>query len=186
MKPTERQKEIYKKLAPIIGVEPKVIRYGDDSGENSIFIMECPDPTDKDVIFYSTIGLSDYSIGDEKYELMIAGYSANDKTGNILSTSAFFCIKDNWKVSPGTVFETLVEMYYKDSEMKHIYFSNPYLWEDKLEDFEVQNEKISFLLAVAISDAELEFRKNNSSEALEALFQEKEIDIFDMNRKSIL
>ncbi|KFF26516.1 suppressor of fused domain protein [Chryseobacterium vrystaatense] len=186
MKPTERQKELYKKLAPIIGIEPKVIKYGDDTGENAIFIMECPDPTDNDVIFYSTIGLSDYSVGDRKYELMIAGYSADNKTGNILSTSAFFCIKDNWKVSHGTVFETLVEMYYKDSEMKHIFFTSPYLWEDKLEDFEVQNENIFFLLGIAISDAELEFQKKNGSEALEDLFEEKEIDIFDVNRKSIL
>ena len=144
MKPTERQKELYKKLAPIIGIEPRVIKYGDDTGDNAIFIMECPDPTDKEVVFYSTIGLSDYPVRNQKYELMITGYSSEDKFGNILSTSAFFCIKDNWKLSHGAVFEKLVEMYYKDSEMKHLYFTSPYIWEDKLEDFKVENENIYF------------------------------------------
>lgn len=186
MKPTERQKELYKKLAPIIGIEPRVIKYGDDTGNNAIFIMECPDPTDSEVIFYSTIGLSDYSVGDQKFELMITGYSSDDKVGNILSTSAFFCIKDNWKVNYGTVFEKLVEMYYKDSAMKHIYFTTPYLWEDKLEGFEVQNEEIFFLLAIPISDAELDYLNNNGKEQLETLFEEKEIDIFDIQRDSVI
>lgn len=186
MKPTERQKELYKKLSPIIGTEPKVIKYGDDTGEHAIFIMECPDPLDKNVIFYASIGLSDYSVGDKKYELMISGYSAQDKVGNILSTSAFFCIKDQWKVSEGVVFEKLVEMYYPDSEMKHIYFTTPYLWEDKLEDFMVQNEEVHFLLAIPISEPEFELFKQKGSDALETLLEENEIDIFDINRKSIL
>ncbi|MBP1995845.1 suppressor of fused domain protein [Paenibacillus eucommiae] len=186
MKPTERQKELYKKLSPIIGIEPKVIRYGDDTGENSIFIMQCPDPLDENVMFYSTIGLSDYTVGDKKYELMFTGYASEDKIGNILSTSAFFCIKDNWKVSEGAVFETLVEMYYRDSEMKHIYFTTPYLWEEKLEDFQVENESIFFLLVIPISEAELRFLRENGTEVLEELFEENEIDIFDIDRKSIL
>lgn len=148
--------------------------------------MECPDPMDKEVIYYSTIRLSDYPISDKKYELMISGYSDNDKVGNILSTSAFFCIKDNWKVSYGTFFENLVEMYYKNSEMKHIYFTSPYLWEDKLEDFKVENEEIFFLLAIMISDSELDFLKRNGLKALEILFEENEIDIYDIKRNSVI
>ncbi|MCS3531161.1 hypothetical protein M2373_002576 [Chryseobacterium sp. JUb7] len=117
---------------------------------------------------------------------MISGYSAQDKVGNILSTSAFFCIKDQWKVSEGVVFEKLVEMYYPTSEMKHVYFTTPYLWEDKLEDFMVQNEEVHFLLAIPISELEFELFKQKGSDALETLLEENEIDIFDINRKSIL
>ena len=186
MKPAERQKELYKKLSPIIGIQPKVIKYADDTGDNAIFIMECPDPNDNEVMFYSTIGLSDYSVGDKKYELMMTGYSSDDNVGNILSTSAFFCVKDNWTVNYGTVFENLVEMYYKDSVMRHIYFTNPFLWEDKLEGFEVQNEAIFFLLAIPISDAELDFLNYNGKEPLETIFEEKEIDIFDIHRDSVI
>jgi hypothetical protein len=73
-----------------------------------------------------------------------------------------------------------------NSELKHIYFTSPYLWEDKLEDFKVQNKKIYFLLAIPLSGPELEFIKQNGADALEALFEQNETDIFDVYRKSIL
>jgi len=186
MKPTEKQKELYKKLSPMIGIEPRVIKYGDDNDKNYIFIMECPDPIDDKIKFYSTIGLSDYFLNERKYEILFTGYSNFEEIGNILSSCAFFIINENWKITHGTVFETLVSMYYKDIDMKHVYFTTPYIWEDKLEDFEIQGDKIFFLLGIPISDAELSFKNLNGIDALENLFQEHNIDIFDINRKSII
>lgn len=186
MKPTERQKKIYKKIAPIIGINPKVIRYGDDTGEKSIFIMECPDPIDSNINFYSTIGLSDIEVNNKRYEILFTGYASETEIGNILSSCAFFIMKDGWGIKPGAVFETLVEMYKENLDMKHVLFTSPYLWEDKLEDFEVENDKINFLLGIPISDAELKFKAKEGLEALENLFEEEEINIFDINRKSVL
>jgi len=56
--------------------------------------------------------------------------------------------------------------------------------EDKLEDFRVDDKIVNFLLAIPISDHELEFKNKNGSEALEDLFQENEVDVFDLDRKS--
>lgn len=47
--------------------------------------------------------------------------------------------------------------------MKHLYFTAPYLWEDKLEDFRVDDKVVNFLLAIPISDHELEFKNKNGS-----------------------
>jgi len=185
-KPTEKQKELYKKLSLILGIDSKVIKYVDDNGDKSIFILECPDPTDKNVIFYSTIGLMDFPTENIKYEFLIAAYASFEYVGNILSSAAFFVMKDNWKASNGVVFETLVEMFYPNKDMKHLFFTSPYLWEDKLEGFEVQNEEILFLLAIPISDAELQYKNQNGSSALESVFEEKNIDIFDLDRASVL
>ncbi len=183
MKPTERQKQIYKQLYPIIGIEPKVIRYGDDINENFVFIMEVPDPIDKNVMFYSTIGLSDYEM---KCEILFSAYKRNEEAGNIISSCAFFVMKEKWKLNKGVVFEDIVKMYNKSSEMKHIYFTEPYLWEDKLEDFQVNNEPVFFLLAIPISDKELIYKNEKGVEELENLFEKKGINIFDLNRKSVV
>jgi hypothetical protein len=186
-KPTEKQKELYKKLSPILGVDSKVVRYGDDSNDKSIFILECPDPTDEKVMFYSTIGLMDFPTDSIKYEILLTGYASFECAGNILSSTAFFVIKDNWKIGNGVVFETLVEMFLPNNkDMKHVLFTSPFLWEDKLEEFKVKNEEVLFLLAVPISDAELQYKNQNGLSALESIFEEKNVDIFDLDRVSVL
>lgn len=116
----------------------------------------------------------------------MAGYSKYDTIPNILSTCAFFVIKNNWKCTYGNVFETLVEMYCKNTEMKHILFTSPFLWEDKLVDFNIEGKPIYFVLAIPISDKELEYKNEFGTDALETLFEKESIDIFDINRKSIV
>ncbi len=184
--PTKKQKELYKKIAPILGVNPRVIEYGDDDNTNSIYIMNCPDPIDNKVMFYCSIGLLDYPTDDKRYEILMAGYDEYEAIPNILSTCTFFVMKNNWKCTYGNVFETLVEMYFKNTEMKHILFTTPYLWEDKFTDFNIEGEPVNFVLAVPISDKELEYKNKYGTDALETLFEKKSIDIFDIDRKSIV
>ena len=35
MAPTSRQKELFKKLAPILGIDTRVVGYGDDEGKTA-------------------------------------------------------------------------------------------------------------------------------------------------------
>lgn len=186
MKPSQYQINLFKKLSPILGTQPKVELYGDETGKFSIRILSCPDPTDDNVIFYSTLELSELAPENNSTEILFASYITFEEVSNILSSIAFFILKDGWQSRQGSVFETLIEMYYPDLEMKHIYFVSPFLWEDKLENFSVENTNIHFLLTIPISDKELDYLAQHGKEALEALFQEKNIDIFDINRKSVL
>lgn len=186
MKPTQYQINLIEKLAPILGIEKKIYTYGDETENHKIRILTCPDPTDEEVRFFSTIGLAELAPENHHTEILGACYSDFEYFGNIISSIAFFIIKDKWKSAEGSVFETLVEMYYPKSEMKHIYFTSPFLWEDKLEAFSVEGISVRFLLAIPISDKELEFLTKNGKEALEDLFEENEIDIFNLNRKSVV
>lgn len=185
MKPTDYEIKLFKKIAPLIGIDHKVIKYGDEN-DNAIRILHCPDPTDNQIMFYCTLGLSELVPENNHTELFFTSNIKFKEAPNLLSTCAFFLINDMWKSERGGVFETLIEMYYPTLEMKHIYFTSPYLWEDKLEAFSLEGKKIKFLLAIPISDKELEYRNLNGYLALEELFEEKGIDIFDLNRKSIL
>lgn len=136
--------------------------------------------------FFSTIGLGELAPENCYTEILGASYSHFEAFENIISSVAFFMIKDKWKATEGTVFEAMIEMYYPDIEMKHIYFTLPFLWEDKLENFSLNGMNICFLLVIPISDNELNFLNQYGKEAFETLLEDNNIDIFNLNRKSIL
>ena len=68
--------------------------------------------------------------------------------------------------------------------MKHIYFTTPYLW-DSLNNIIFEREIVTWLLAIPISENELNYIKEKGSDALEDLFEEHHVDIFDIRRKSL-
>lgn len=182
-------------LAHAIGFEPHVYPYYDDNKENQLDILSLVDPIDEKVGIFSTIGLSDYpnhielNDGQKKnvpVELIMTGYKDHDKVANILSTCGFYIMKDKYQCLPGSVFMRMISFYYPDSPMKHIYFTEPYLWQDKLEQFHLDSKQIAFLLCIPISEAELQFKLKSGEEALEQLLQDNEIDIYDLNRESVV
>lgn len=184
--PNKDQKELYKRLSPILGISTKVTEYGDDQNKITIDILSCPDPIDKNVNFYSTLGLFNTIVDNNRYEMMMAMYEKYKFAPNILSTCAFFTIKSNWKCRIGSVFETMVEMYYPNLDMKHILFVSPYIWAEKLEDFELSGNVINFVLGIPISEKELQFKNKNGLDRLETLFEDNEIDVFNIERNSVI
>lgn len=76
-------------------------------------------------------------------------------------------------------------MYFPDSQMKHVLFVTPFLWED-IKTLEFPDKKVAWLLAVPISENEYLFAQEKGTEMLEKLFEQKKIQVFDIERKSIL
>ena len=183
--PSEYEKEFFKNLYPILGIEPKVIGYGDETNSTEINILSCIDPIDKNVTFYGTIALNEQAQHNE-FEILMASYTKNKHIPNILSSCAFFIIKNKWKVKWGNIFETLVQEYYPKSLMKHLYFTKPYIWEDKLEKFIIKNRIIKFLLAIPISENELKYINEKGYKEFETVLENNNVDIFNINRKSII
>lgn len=70
--------------------------------------------------------------------------------------------------------------------MKHFLFVPPFLWEDELPTLEFEGRSIAWLLALPISDQERSFAESNGSDDLEDLFQQNQIDIFDLERPSVV
>jgi hypothetical protein len=177
-------------VAKAIGFEPKVFPHYDNDNKHELDILNMVDPIDKNVTIHCTIGLSDYEnlVGKQNIpvELLIAAYKKFEKAKNILSTCGFYIIKDKYECRPGSVFMRMIEFYYKDKEMKHIYFAEPFLWQDKLDQIKAENKEANFLFCIPISDAELAYKQKNGDDALESLLQENEIDIYDLDRKSVI
>jgi len=186
------KKKIFHTIHNAVGGKPCVIEYNDNSNVSKIEIYIGEDRPDKGVSTYATIGLSNFSIGLEtedkkniRVEFIGACDTTADKFANIIGSCAFNIINSKFSCKPGTAYPNVIKEYYPDIDMKHIFFTMPFLW-DNLHGFEMDDTFITWLMAIPISNDEFEFLAQNGVEALERLLKEKDIDVFDINRKSVL
>jgi hypothetical protein len=115
-------------ISNAIGIDPHVHAYYDENEETSFDILSVTDPTDNEVMFYSSIGISDHpnliemksgEMNNISIELLITGYKDFDKVPDILSTCGFYIIKDNWTCQPYDVSKNMVDLHYPQKEVKH-------------------------------------------------------------------
>lgn len=191
MKPSEENKAIAMDILRVFGGRPGVAKYWDDQHVSHIDILSTINQPFEGVSSYSTIGLSDYSIGytgEEKplrIEVIGAHATENNDFPNILATCAFNVMNSKQAISPGEVFQDIVALYYPDSEMKHILFTDPFLWKN-LKSIELPEKTVAWLLAVPISNNEYLYSLDKGIDALGDLFEQEDIDIFDIERKSVV
>lgn len=191
MSVSDENKTIAKAALGALGGKPIVRAYWDDNKENYIDILACDDRPCDGVTAYSTIGLSEYSIdqiADDlplRIEMVGACASGFECFPNILGSCAFNIINTKYKCYPGAIFQNVVKYYMPNSSMKHILFMPPFLWEEELTTLSFNDKKVAWLLAVPISDMELEYAIKHGIDALETLFEETQIDIFDLERKPV-
>lgn len=183
---------IAKHINGIVGGKSRFIQYADKKNESFVHIMCINDISWQDLVFYSTIGLSEYSIGLKvsevplRIEIIIAIYHIQEWAAAILSTCAFNIINSHYCCMPGTIFYDVIKLYIEDSDMKHIFFVPPFIWEENYCGLKFSDKVVEWLLAVPISEKEAVFAEKYGSDALEELFEREQIDIYDLYRKSVL
>ncbi|MEU6130987.1 suppressor of fused domain protein [Saccharopolyspora sp. NPDC047091] len=188
---TADNRAIARAVVTEFGTKPTVARFWDDREHGSVDILECADSPTEGVTSCSTLGLSDHPLmrdGSEysvRAEVVGAGATDNSKFPNIISTIAFFIINDKWFCSPGSTFPNVVSMYYPEATMRHILFVPPFLWKDNLETLRFPDKTVAWLQAVPISENEKQYAEANGPEALEDIFVDHQIDVFDLNRTSV-
>ena len=186
----DKNKIIANELLKVVGGKPKVTRYWDSTNKKSIDVFFAKDQPFNGIITCASIGLSDHNIGlkssDKKLRVELIG-ACNDNHPdfpNLLSTAAFEII-DKGSCNYGTILPRVIELYYPDAIMKHIYLMSPFLW-DKLASIELSDLKVAWLLMVPISDGEMKYAMQNGVDELETLFEKEDINIFDLSRKSTI
>lgn len=194
-KKTKDNLEIFHRAQEIFG--PKegkftVQSYWDEKKENWVDIIQYPDSPYENVVSFSTIGLSDFSIGKKVNEIPLgveilgASYQSFDMFPNIISTCAFNIIIDHYSCFPGCIYPHVVEIYAPKVDMKHILFVPPFGWEKEFHTLELSSKKVAWLLAIPISEAEYQYARQNGLTDLENRLEEKQVDTFDLKRKSVL
>ncbi|MDQ0417390.1 hypothetical protein J2Z48_001563 [Croceifilum oryzae] len=112
--------------------KPSVIRYWDDSRENSIGVVIASDSPTKGYTSYSTVGLWEHSIDrfvdGVPLRVEIAGSCISDFESfpNMVSTCAFNIINSGYTIFPGAIYPDVVRMYMSDSQMQHAFFAPPF------------------------------------------------------------
>jgi antitoxin YqcF len=187
-------KEEYKEYSSYIsdqigGDDIDVVCYDDESGENEIDIYT---NKSEDGTVASTIGLMeiDQSVDPKMKiyaEILMDDQDSNEFLSSILSTIAFFIMKEKWKIAPGVILKNVIEMYIPDLNVKHVMFIAPFQWDDDMLEVHLSTKKIVYpLLAVPITERESKFVIENGSEALEKIWIEKDCDILNWKRKEVL
>lgn len=188
----KEKQRIAKHIHGIVGGTPQFTQYSDKKNESFVSIMSIKDIPWEDVVFYSTVGLSDYSIGLKVNELslrtefIILTYDRQEWAAEILSTCAFNIINSHYGCKPGTIFYDVISLYEKNSKLKHIMFVPPFVWEESYQGLTLADKVVEWLLAVPISEKEAQYAEKYGSDVLEELFEREQIDYCDLYRKSVL
>ncbi len=191
MNVSEENKTIAKYAEKALGGIPDVRIYHHDTVKLSVPLLICVDAPWDGITSYSTIGLSDYPMfkrdGTEfpaRLEIVGACATASEFFPNIISSAAFNIMRNRRLYYPGAAMPGYVGEYYPTTTVPHLYFHAPFLWEDSLKTLTFATKKVSWLLVVPISDAELKFLGERGDDALEDEFEKHQIDIFNLNRES--
>lgn len=172
--------------------KPPIFQYWDENRQNSVCILEAANRPQDGITSYATIGLSDHPLMfqgrefDARVELVGACGSAFPGFANVLATAAFCVVNSGWFCAPGIIFPDLVSMYKASVTLSDIYFAHPFLWEEELKSTLIEDRRVAWLLAMPISKAESAYAQSYGPEHLEARFAEMDIDIYDLNRASVI
>lgn len=189
---SEANKQIAKDMRAVFdGAQCKVLNYMDKDEKSEIHVLHSTETPEEGLISYATVGLSDYP--DDSYEVdpplgvEIITVSNLPDFGEVVSTAAFCVINSGYRVQPGAIFPGVVRLHHPDTTVPNLMFVDPYLWDDEDLASRVYGEKtVAFLQAVPVSDAETEYVLENGSDALGALFEEKDPDFIDLQRASVV
>lgn len=177
-------------LRDAFGGQPTVASYWDDAHHSRVDVMTAPDVPTRNVRTYATLGLSDHDIGRQangrplRVEMLMAARDYFDFVPNALSTCAFNVINSGKSPEPGVIFPRVIELYQAEAEMPHIFLFDPFIW--PLETRYFDSKVVAWLLGVPISEPERLYALANGPDALSSLFERHQIDVFDLQRPSVV
>jgi hypothetical protein len=185
-------KVIARYVATVFGGIPRVDEYADRLEQLTVGILYCRDRPREGVTAYSTIKLSDHPMkwgtGEFPTRLELAGVCANTAEffPNILASAAFCIMRSDAVYHPGTVIPNYVLQSYASSRLPHLYLTAPFLWENELKMLDCGTKKVSWLLAMPISESEYSYLKEHGDQALERLLEKQHIDVSNLERPSVV
>ena len=173
-------------LKLLLGGECTVHNFYDESEKNNVHIFRS---INEEGIFVATVGLMEINQSKNKdielfTEIIMDQRGYDERIENVLSTIAFYILKDGWRVAPGVVFEQMVEMYFPNHPLPHVMFVPPFQWETEMTSVKLETKLIYPLMAVPISEAERQFAAKNEGQDLESLWTSNATDVLNWSRQS--
>ena len=181
-------------LTGTLGGVQAAFSYQKDDAEHKLDILYAKQSPGGNYLTASTLGLVNRTTGytdsntgkDIRAEIIMSSYGGHDMAGKILSTAGIGIYETDIRYGYGTVLKGVMEIYYPKSDMKHLFLMlPPPLWKKSFGVTDAGDSIITFLYALPISQAECDYMSQNGIDELQNRFVEKNIDMFDFERKSI-
>jgi antitoxin YqcF len=187
-------KDLAHRLRDLFGGTPKVWRYRDDDDVEWVDILSSDDRPQPGLTSYATLGMSRFdnevTTADDvpiRVELVAACQSEFTAMANVLATCAFNVASGKFSITPDVIIPDAIRVNDDTVPMKHALLTTPFLWGDgQPETITEPDTVIAFLQVVPVGDDEFEFARENGVDALTDRYEERQIDIFDINRPSVV
>jgi hypothetical protein len=165
------------------------MRYLDEPEQHSVDLVKCDDSPWSGYTTYSTVSLHLFPNmleGDDvRVELAGVAETGIDQFPNLISTAAFYVIKDRWLAAPGVVFPDLLREYDLRTRMEHLMWAPPFAWET-LRKVAVSSElAVHWLLAIPIYESERRFLLDRGYFEFEDLLEREDTQYFDLGRPPV-
>ena len=171
----------------IPGDTVRVHRHYDEGEQNAVAIFTSEN---EEGIVAATVGLMDYDQSHREgvtipTEILVDARGRRDYVANVAATIAFFVMKDKWKVAPDVTFAEIIGMYAPDLAVRHVLFVPPFQWPDGMTRVVLRDRTIYPLLAVPITDGELELVRREGADALTDRWVRESTDVLDWSRAGV-
>jgi hypothetical protein len=171
------------------GAHRRLGRWADPREENTVSILTCVDSPSTGYSTYSTVSLHEHEnrLDGRDIRTELAGVAETTVTAypDVLSTAAFYVIKDQWLVAPGVVFPGLLLDYELGTEMEHIMWAPPFPWAP-LQSVEISPDlTVHWLVAVPIYESERQFLLLNGYFEFEDRLEAGDTQYFDLRRPRV-
>jgi antitoxin YqcF len=187
--PTPLERELGRSIRSRFGAQTKVIRFADDKEINEVFVVSGNNCPVEGVTSYGSVGLSRntqrLNAEGVKVEIVAACESKTPNFDSLVASCVFDSVKNGSNIVYGSCIADILVQYQISDTLKHVTFVAPFLWQG-LDKISVEGEIIYCLMMLPISDAERQYLNEYGIDALESIFNEKQIDVFDINRPSVL
>lgn len=156
----------------------------------TIDVARFADVPEPGLITYASQGLSnvDWPDGRPRLEVLLAALHDVRAAPQIVANAVFHVMDTAFYPAPGTMVRDLVGVIGAGDlslRLPHAYFSVPRRWNLRL-PLDEGPPAITLTMVVPVSEREYQFWKSHGDEALEARFEEAEMEPADLRRASVV
>ncbi len=140
----------------------------------------------KDCLVLTSFGISKYDSQGDCCEVILPVDDLYDECAEIFANSIFYALSNNMSIGRGLLIEgadSIIDGFSDKCGKTALYFSDVYVLP---EEFAFVDNKCHIYMGFFVSKEESEYIKRYGSEQFESLLEEKDVDVIEIKRNSVL
>jgi hypothetical protein len=147
-------------------------------------VLEFPPNSRHNMFSYCTVGMSCDRLDDNRIELLIYSPKADESLVELLTVTASY----HRNVLPLNLHHSvnIGQPWLDNSKCDHAFISLPYLEGEEFELFSFEGNEVHCYWLIPITEKERDYHLENGCEALEELFENKQLNYLDPDRECLI